>query len=340
MQAIYFYNMSTEKILTDLKNRNYKPIYWLEGEESYFIDEIVQYCEHKILSESEAGFNLTIFYGKDADWAQVINACKRYPMFSEKQVVLLKEAQQMKELEKLESYIENPLNSTIFIVAHKEKKIDGRGKLAKLLKQKAEVFYSAKLKDYQIPEWASTIVSNAKLTITNKALQLMVDHIGSDLSRIKNEIEKLQINLKGRTSITEDDIEQFIGISKEFNVFELQNAIGKKDFAKAIRINQYFAANPKAAPIQLIIPSLYSFFSKVYMLFGLQQNDEQLAMKTLGVFSNFVLKEYTQAAKLYGQQGVENAILLLHEYNLKSIGFGGNTDGSELMKELLVKLMS
>jgi DNA polymerase III subunit delta len=335
--------MSADKIVADLKKKNFKPIYWLEGEEPYFIDEIVQYCEHHILNESEAGFNLTIFYGKDADWTQVINACKRYPMFAEKQVVLLKEAQHMKDIEKLEMYIEHPLPSTIFVVAHKEKKLDGRSKLAKIIKNKAEVFQSVKLKDYQLPEWMQTIVANAKLTISHNAMHLLVEHIGADLSRIKNEVEKLKINLKERTNITEDDIEAFIGISKEFNVFELQNAIGKKDFVKAIRINQYFAANPKAAPIHLIIPSLYSFFSKVYMLFGLQTNDEATAITTLGINprgASYALADYKHAAKLYGQQGVENAILLLHEYNLRSIGFGGSIEGSELMKELLVKMMS
>jgi len=261
--------MSVDKILSDWKKNLFRPVYWLEGEEPYFIDTLMQYAEHHILSEGEAGFNLTVFYGKDADWAGVINACRRYPMFAERQVVLLKEAQQMRDIEKLEAYIENPLSSTVFVVSYKEKKVDGRSKLAKLLKQKAELFTTKKMYDSQLPEWTSGIVAAQGLTITQKALFLLVDHIGNDLSRIRNEIEKLALNLGQRKNITEDDIENYIGVSKEFNVFELQHAIGKKDLPKAIRIIQYFDANPKAGPIQMILPALYNFFQQgVYDIRG------------------------------------------------------------------------
>ncbi|NJE06679.1 DNA polymerase III subunit delta, partial [Thermococcus sp. M36] len=198
-----------EKIISDWKKGNFKPVYWLEGEEPYFIDEVMQYAEHKILSESEAGFNLTVFYGKDADWATVINACRRYPMFADKQVVLLKEAQQMRDIEKLEGYVENPLPSTVFVVSYKEKKVDARTKFAKILKSKAEVLTTKKLYENQLPEWTNNIVQSAGLTITQKALLLLVDHIGNDLSRIQNEIEKLSINLNGRKSISEEDIENY-----------------------------------------------------------------------------------------------------------------------------------
>ena len=225
--------MSAEKIISDWKKGNFKPVYWLEGEEPYFIDEVMQYAEHKILSESEAGFNLTVFYGKDADWATVINACRRYPMFADKQVVLLKEAQQMRDIEKLEGYVENPLPSTVFVVSYKEKKLMQRTKFAKILKSKAEVLTTKKLYENQLPEWTNNIVQSAGLTITQKALLLLVDHIGNDLSRIQNEIEKLSINLNGRKSISEDDIENYIGVSKEFNVFELQDALAKKNITKA-----------------------------------------------------------------------------------------------------------
>ena len=224
--------MAFEDILIDLKNKKYKSIYWLEGEESYFIDEIMNFAEHKILTESEASFNLNIFYGKDADWAEVLNACKQYPMFSDKKVVLLKEAQSMKEkeLERLESYIINPLSSTILFVSHKEKKVDGKTKFAKVLKTKTELLTTKKLYANQLPDWARGMIQKLGLNIEQKALMLLVDHIGNDLSRIQNEIEKLAVNLKGRTTITEDDIERYIGISKEFNVFELQDAIGKRNF--------------------------------------------------------------------------------------------------------------
>ena len=332
--------MSAEKILSDLKNKKFKPVYWLEGDEPYFIDEIMNFAEHKILSESEASFNLTVFYGRDANWADVLNACKRYPMFAELQVVLLKEAQYMKDIDRLESYIDNPLVSTLFFVSYKEKKIDGRGKLAKILKTKCELLTTKKMYDNQLPDWAGQMIQSLGLSINQKALLLLVDHIGNDLSRMQNEIEKLAINLNGSKSITEDDIEKYIGISKEFNVFELQDALAKKNLPKAIRINQYFAANPKAAPIQMVLPALYNFFSKVYMIFGAGTNDERAIATAIGINPYFI-KDYMAAVKNYGQQGVETILILLHEYNLRSIGINDTgTDDGELMKELIVKMIA
>ncbi|GAC1439716.1 MAG: DNA polymerase III subunit delta [Sediminibacterium sp.] len=332
--------MSAEKIIAEWKKGAFKPIYWLEGEEPFFIDQVVNYAEHRILNESEASFNLTVFYGKDADWAAVINACRRYPMFAERQVVLLKEAQQMRDIDKLEGYVENPLSSTVFVVSYKDKRVDGRSRLSKLLKQKGEMLSTKKMYESQLPEWAGQVVQQQGLSISQKALFLLVDHIGNDLSRIQNEIEKLAVNLGGRKNVTEDDIENYIGISKEFNVFELQDAVAKKDLSKAIRIIQYFEANPKAAPIQLVLPALYNFFSKVFMLYGVQRPDEKSAATALGVNPYFV-KDYLSAAHRYDYNGVEKALLLLHQYNLRSIGVhdGGTTD-SGLLKEMVVKMMS
>lgn len=331
--------MSVEKILNDWKKKTFKPVYWLEGEEEYFINKLVNYAEHSILPESEAGFNLTVFYGKDADWAAVINACRRYPMFAEKQVVLLKEAQQMRDLDKLEPYIENPLHSTIFVVAYKEKKVDGRSRLAKLLKEKAELFSTKKMYDNQLPEWTSELVRSKGYAISQKALMLLVDHIGNDLSRIDNEIDKLLVNLGERKSITEDDIEKYVGVSKEYNVFELQDALTRKDISKAIRIVQYFESNPKAAPIQLVLPALYNFFSKTYMLFGQSATDEKSMAAAIGV-NPFFIKDYMLAAKNYGYSGVESALLLLHQYNLKSIGINSvAVEDASLMKEMIVKMV-
>jgi len=332
--------MSVEKILSDWKKGSFKPIYWLEGDEPYFIDQLVEYAEHHILTESESSFNLMVFYGRDADWAAVVNACRRYPMFAERQVILLKEAQHMKDLDKLEGYIENPLSSTVFVVSYKEKKVDGRSKLSKILKQKGELFTTKKIYDNQLPDWAGQMVQHHKLTINQRALFLLVDHIGNDLSRIQNEIEKLALNLGDRKNITEDDIENYIGISKEFNVFEMQDAIAKKDFSKAIRIIQYFDANPKAAPIQMILPALYNFFSKVFMIFGAGTNDEKTIATLVGI-NPYFMKDYMQAARNYNYEGVEKILLLLHEYNLLSIGVNNAGSGdAALMKELLVKIMS
>jgi DNA polymerase III subunit delta len=331
--------MSAEKIITAWKNKIFKPIYWLEGEEPFYIDEVTHYAENNILSEAEASFNLSVFYGKDAYWPDIVNACMRYPMFAEKQVVLLKEAQQMKDLDKLEAYIEKPLTSTILVVSYKEKKIDGRSKLAKLLKEKAEVFTTKKIYDNQLPDWVSQLIAAKGYAIASKALLLLVDHIGNDLGRISNEVEKLIINLGDKKNITEDHIEQYIGVSKEFNVFELQDALGEKNTAKAIRIIQYFESNPKAAPIQLVLPSLYNYFAKIISLFGLADKSEQ-AVKAIFYNNIFAARQALKTMKNYGYQGVEKVILLLHEYNLRSIGVNdiGTTDAG-LLKELVMKMV-
>jgi DNA polymerase III subunit delta len=325
--------------LSDWKKKSFKPLYWFEGEEEYYINKLVDYAEHCILPESEASFNLSIFYGKDADWADVLNACRRYPMFADRQVVLLKEAQQMKDIGKLESYFQNPLDSTVFVVSYKEKKVDGRSKLAKLIKEKGELLTLKKLYDNQLPEWTHELVESKGFTISQRALLLLVDHIGNDLIRIENEINKLLLNLGDRKNITEDDIEEYVGVSKEYNVFELQDALSKKDLAKALRIIQYFGSNPKAAPLQLLLPSLYGFFSKTYMLFGHTGNDEKAMAASISV-NPYFLKDYLLAAKTFGLEGIESCLLLLHEYNLRSIGINNiNAEDVSLLKEMAVKMM-
>lgn len=331
--------MSAEQIIRDWKRKVYKPVYWLEGEEEYYINEVMDFAEHQILPEEERAFNLSVFYGKDADWADVVNACRRYPMFAERQVVLLKEAQQMRDITKLEPYIQQPLGSTVFVVSYKDKKVDGRSKLAKLLKDKGELLSTKKMYENQLPEWVTELLAARGLTIQQKALYLLIDHIGNDLTRIKSEIDKIQINLGSRKTIHEDDIENFVGISKEYNAFELQSALARKDAEKAFRIVQYFASNPKAAPIQLVLPALYSFFSKVYMIFAIPGPDEKTTAAALGL-SPYVVKDYLIAARNYGFPGTEKALLLLHQYNLKSVGIGSvNVEDADLMKELVVKLI-
>ena len=331
--------MSVEKILADWKKRNFKPVYWLEGEEDFYINQVMDYAEHHILSASEAGFNLTVFYGKDANWADIVNACMRYPMFAERQVVLLKEAQQMKDIDKLESYIDNPLASTVFVVSYKEKKVDGRSKLSKLLKEKGELLSTKKMYENQLPEWITGLVTSKGYSISQKAVMLLAEHIGNDLSRINNEIEKLTVNLGTRKSISEDDIEQYIGVSKEYNVFELQDALAKKDLAKAIRIIQYFEGNPKAGPIQLVLPTIYNYFAKVFSVFGMNDKSEN-AVKPLFYNNIFAARQALDTLKNYGYEGVERVILLLHHYNLRSLGVNDvGTEDASLMKELAVKMM-
>ncbi len=332
--------MTAEEIISNWKRGATHPVYWLEGEEPYYIDTLTHHAEHDLITADQASFNLTIFYGKDAKVEEVLNACRRYPMFSERQVVILKEAQQMKDLEKLDAYIQNPLASTIFVVAHKEKKIDGRGKLAKLLKQHAVVFTDRKLYDNELPEWTSSLGKQKGLDITSKALFMLIAHIGNDLQRIDNELEKLMLNLKGRKQVTEDDIEEYIGVSKEFNVFELQSALVRRDLVAALNVLNYFASNPKAAPIQLVLPILYSFFSKLYVAAVSPSKDEYSISAALGI-KGFFAKQYLQALNVYSFADVEKVLLLLHHYNLKGVGVDRNndTDDASLMKELVVKIV-
>jgi len=209
-----------------------------------------------------------------------------------------------------------------------------------LVKEKGVIVTTKKLYDREVPEWTQNLIHSKGLTITPKGLALLVDHIGNDLSRIENEIDKLSVNLGKRAGITEDDIENYIGVSKEYNVFELQAALAAKDLARSIRIIQYFEANPKAGPIQLVLPSIYSFFSKVFMIFGTGTADEKTIAAAIGV-NPYFMKEYMQAARLYTYPGVERALLLLHSYNLKSIGVGSTaTEDASLMKEMVVKMMA
>jgi DNA polymerase-3 subunit delta len=331
--------MDNLQIISDWQRGAFHPVYWLEGEEPYYIDKIVTYAESHLLDASLTGFNLSVFYGKDSKVEDVINACRRYPMLSDKQVVILKEAQQLRDIEKLESYLENPLSSTIFIVAHKEKKLDGRGKLAKIVKQKTVLFATKKLYDNELPDWAATMIKSKGLDINPRALHILLDHIGNDLQRMENEIDKMTLNLQGRNKITEDDIEVFVGVSKEFNVFELQASIARKDLPGTLKMLNYFASNPKAAPIQLVLPTLYSFFSKLYIAAALDSRDENTIGNALGI-KGFIARQYAQAVQLYSFTDIEKILVLLADCNLKTLGIKRADTGDEaLLKELVVKIM-
>ncbi|GAA4303783.1 DNA polymerase III subunit delta [Compostibacter hankyongensis] len=330
--------MSYEVIIRELEARKFKPVYLLEGEEDFFIDQVARYLEHEVLSDAEKEFNLTVFYGKDAAWSDVVNACRRYPMFAERQVVMIKEAQAMRDIGKLEVYLEKPLNSTLLVLVHKQGKLDGRTRVAGLIKKKGTVLTTKKLYDNQLPAWIQGYVKQRGMQLTDKAVLLLADHIGNDLSRMANELDKLLINVRGKDRLDENDIEQYVGISKEYNSFELQSAIARRDLPGAIKIIAYFDANPKAASILMIIPLLHSFFSKLYLLLT-QTAGSQVSLSSLGVPPRFQA-EYTRSAQAYGREGVERAILLLHTYNLRKIGIddAGYSD-AELLKELVFRIV-
>lgn len=334
--------MEIDSFISEWKKGHFKPVYWLEGEESFFIDQLLLYAEKNILSEEQKGFNLSVFYGKDADWASVVNTCRKYPMNAPMQVVLLKEAQHMRDIDKLEGYVEKPARSTMLLVGYKEKKLDGRKGFAKKIKSSGgEIWTTRKMFDSQLPTWVGQHGKSLGVGFEGRSAELLVEHIGNDLSRLHNEIAKIIPNLKGRKSISEDDIETYVGISKEYNLFELQHALTQRNLMRCLQIIQYFDANPKAAPVQQLMPALYSFFSKAYLVFGLATNNEFEMAKQLGYERmNPYVKDIINCAKNYRQKGVEHAILIMHEYNLKSLGIHSVTlDEGALLKEMIVKMI-
>ncbi len=330
--------MLFEKIKKDWHDKVFKPVYWLEGEEYYELDKIVNYAEHDLLPENEASFNLTVFYGRDAHWSDIINACRRYPMFGNLQVVIIKEAQNMKEIDKLGPYIRQPMSSTLLLIAYKDKKLDSRTIFGKLVKEKTVLISTKKFYDNQLPQWVDNLAHKKAVSISPMATGLLIEHIGNDLMRIENELDKVIINLGKTKKITEDDIEKYIGISKEYNSFELQKAIVTKNMSKALKIIQYIEGDPDAIPLQRLLASLYTFFSKVYMIPPNGGNEEAIAAE-IGVMRYFV-KDYLTTLRQYGVDGIKKILLVLHQYNLKSVGVHTTPmRPGELLKEMVVKMM-
>ncbi len=322
-------------ILKEWRSGKTAPLYWLEGEEEYFIEQLLSAAGEYLLPPEQRDFNLTVFYGRECQWADLLNACRRYPMFAERQVVVLREAQSMRDLEKLEQYLEQPMPSTVLVVGYKDKKLDSRKRFSKLVKEKGVVLTTRKLYTNELFEWAEQWLASNKRKMDQKALSLLIDHVGDDLSRMVNELEKLVLNVESKDSIQERHVEEFVGISREYNPFELQRALAHRQLDKAIQIVQYFESNPKSAPIQLVLPTLYSFFSKCMILLATGGAN---AAAALGV-PVFAVKDYQAAVNQYGYAGIEQVLLLLHEYNLRSIGVGDSgTSDSQLMKELIVKI--
>ncbi len=325
-------------IINDIKKGNLAPIYFLMGEEAYYIDGISNYIEQTVLSEEEKGFNQMVLYGRDVTIEEVVSNAKRYPMMAERQVVIVKEAQDLsRTIGNLVSYVENPQPTTVLVFCYKYKKLDARKKLAKVLKkEKAVIFESKKLYENQVPEWIIRVLSGKGYSITPKAAQMLTEFLGNDLSKVNNELEKLQLIVKPEQQITPEIVEQNIGISKDFNNFELQNAIGAKDVKKAFAIVQYFAQNTKNHPIVMTVALLYSFFSKLLKYHAISNKAE--APKTLGV-SPYFIKDYQTAASNYSMKEVSGIIASIREIDMKSKGVGAaNMTPADLFKELLTSI--
>jgi DNA polymerase-3 subunit delta len=329
-----------QQIMAGLKNRQFKPIYFLMGEEPYYIDEITNYIIDNVLTEEEKGFNQTIYYGKDVDAATVIMAARRYPMMSKYQVVVVKEAQYMDKIEELQHYASAPLASTILVVNYKYKTLDRRLKLGSLLKKSNSIFEFKKLYDNQVSAWIAGYLKGKSMTIDLKASILLAESLGTDLSKIVKELDKLQIAIgMDVKQITADHIEKNIGLSKDYNSFELQKAIINKDILKANRIIKVFAKNPKDHPIQATITILFNYFSKLMIYYYLPDKGKANVAKELAI-NPFFVQDYTLGARNYPARKVMSVISILRDYDMKSKGFGNVSAGvGDLLKEMIFKIM-
>jgi DNA polymerase III subunit delta len=329
-----------DKIMTDLHQRKFFPIYFLMGEEPYFIDKISDYILKNVLKEEEKAFNQTILYGKDVDAAAITNAAKRYPMMSEYQVVVIREAQYIKDIDKMIYYVSSPLKSTILVLNYKYKKLDKRTKLFKELESHGVVFETKKLYDDKIPAWVNQHLTQKGYQIQPAAAILLTEFLGNDLQKIEKELEKLVIVLpEGNRKIDIRHIEENIGISKDFNNIELQKALVNKDSLKAFRIIDYFGHNQKNNPITVTITSLYFFYNKVFLYSMLEDKSKESVVSKLKINAFFV-PDYQKAAKAYPPAKTFRIISWLREYDLRSKGVENvSSDPHDLLKELIYKIL-
>ena len=329
-----------DQIVDEITSGNTKPIYFLMGEEAFYIDKLSDFIEHNILTEEEKGFNQMVLYGRDVSIEDIISNAKRYPMMSEKQVIIVKEAQDLSRvIEKLSVYAENPQPTTILVICYKYKTLDKRKKLSKLIVKNGSLFESKKLYDNQVGGWIENELKQKGYKIEPKASQMLVDFLGKDLSKVNNELNKLVLILPVGKTISASDIEENIGISKDFNNFELQKAIGEKDVVKVNRIVIYFTQNPKSNPLVLTISMLNNYFTKLLLYHGLKDKGRINASKVLRV-NPFFIHDYEVSAKKYPMRKVAQIISLLRNADVKSKGVGAtNLPHGDILKELIFKII-
>ena len=327
-----------QSIMQNLKNRTFVPIYILMGEESYYIDQICEYIEEHVLSQEERDFNQMIYFGSDVTAVQVADMARRYPMMAEYQVIIVKEAQNIRSLEALEKYLKNPVKSTILVWCHKNGKIDARKKTIGLAQSLGVVFESKKLRDYQLPDFIRSYLNERKVSIDPKTSQIIADHIGADLSRLTSELDKVLISLPADNPIvTPEVVEKEIGVSKDFNAFELKNAIIQKDCFKANQIVKYFDNNPKAGSLYSFLPLLFSYFQSLMIVhYSPKRNTEQDIAAALDLRNTWGAKEFLIGQRNYSARKTMDIITKIREIDGKSKGLDNpNTSAGELMKELI-----
>lgn len=331
--------MTFEQIIDDIKRKIYHPVYFLHGEEPYFIDAITGLIEESVLTDAEKEFNQTVVYGRETDPGLIIDMARRFPMMANYQVVIVREAQDIEKIENLQPYIEKPQPSTILVIAHKYRKIDQRKSFAKIVEKAGVLFDSARIYENKVPAWINEQIVEKGYSIMPEACRLLAEYLGNDLGRINNELEKLLINLPAGSAIDAAIIERNIGISKDYNIFELQNALGVRDVAKANRIINYFAANTKQNPMIVVLTVLFGFFMKLMIYYQLKDKSKNNAASVLSV-NPFFVKDYVLAAQNYSFRRLRAIIGLLREYDLRLKGMNnGSTEESELLRELVYKIL-
>jgi len=330
--------MDFEALMRSFDERSFKPVYFFDGEEPFLIDVLMDRLENGVLRPEERDFNLCILYGSETDTSRVLEEARRYPMMSERVLVLVREAQHLRDLKALSAYVSRPQTSTVLALAYKGKKLDGRTDLSRQLKKEAVYFTSEPLKEYQLPGWIKGHSLKGGLRIDDESAQKLADHLGNDLSRIDGELRKLRLVLPEGSRIDADAIERYVGISKEFNAFELTKALTNRDGAKLERILRYARANPKDLPLAMIIPLLFGYFSKILLLHNTDPGQQAARAKTLGV-APFALREYELAAKHFSPDRCLRAIKQLRNFDgrLKGVESGATAEG-ELLREMVWKL--
>ena len=333
--------ITCDDILKELRAKQYRPVYYLMGEEPYYIDLIADYITDNILTETEKEFNLTVVYGADVDIATVINAAKRYPMMSEHQVVVVKEAQNIRNMEELSYYLQKPLLSTILVICHKHGVLDRRKKLAAEIEKTGVLFESKKVKDAQLPAFITSYMKRKGIDVEPKATAMLADFVGPDLSRLTGELEKLIITLpKGHTRVTPEQIEKNIGISKDYNNFELRSALVEKDVLKANKIIKYFEENPKTNPIQMTLSLLFGFFSNLMLAYYAPEKSEQGIASMLGLRTPWQAKDYLAAMRRYNGVKTMQIIGEIRYADAKSKGVGNpSLSDGDILRELVFKIL-
>jgi DNA polymerase-3 subunit delta len=327
---------SLQSILTDIKNKKFSPVYFLMGDEPYFIDRVEKALSASVLTEDEKAFNQTLFYGKDSDVPEILDACKRFPMMAEHQLIVIREAQELsRNIEKLVDYVNQPQPSTVLVVCYKYKFLDKRKKLYKALQENSVIFESKKLYENQVPDWIQRWAKNQKRSINNKAVHLLVECLGTELSAIERALDKLMLLVSSGEEITENHIEKHIGFSKDYNNFELRKALGSGNIPHAQRICHYFAQHPRQHPVVVTLSTLHSFFMQLLQYHALEDRNPNHVSRVLGIRPFFV-SEYQQAAHRYPMKSLAFILGKIREADMRSKGVGvGVVSQGDLLKQLI-----